>query len=485
MSKRQRRKREKLRRHQPRERPDRLALQLATGAGATVGATLLMGGVAQAACTCTVDSLMYPTDGGHTTLRDALISANTNPGSTITFASGLSGTITLDGLALNIIVPTTISGPGASQLTISGNHASRVFSVNPTTATISGLTITAGSDPGLGPTGGGIYALGADLTVSDSVVTDSHASAGGGIGVRGGGSLTVTSSTISGNTATSIGAGVATFTGGTPATIRNSTISGNTGAGVGGGAYFDYSAPATVENSTIYDNDATGNGGGLFHFGAYDGDPGLTVTGSTITHNTAERGGGIACYGATGGGGHTLTEPILRNTIVFGNNAASADQGADVSCDSNAAPANAGTVPAAFSLLGSVDPGTTIDQTPPGSDILGQDPQLGPLAGNGGPTQTQLPANTSPVVNKGSAFGLTTDQRGLTRPFAFPGVANSTVAGADGSDIGAVELQLPPPAAPTTPAPPAAQKKKKCKKKKHKRSADAAKKKKCKKKKKK
>ena len=68
---------------------------LATGAGVTVGATLLMGGVAQAACTCNVDSLADPTALGHTTLRDAVTSAQANPGSTITFASGLSGTITL------------------------------------------------------------------------------------------------------------------------------------------------------------------------------------------------------------------------------------------------------------------------------------------------------------------------------------------------------------------------------------------------------
>ena len=429
MSKRQRRKRANRRRQEPRERPDRLARQLAAGAGVTVGATLLMGGVAQAACTCTVDSLADPTDPGHTTLRDAITSANANPASTVTFASGLSGTITLDGSQLTMSAPTTISGPGASQLTVSGNHASRVFYVAGTVATISGLTITAGSSGN-----------------------------GGGIAVTGAGSsLTVNSSTISGNTvANGNGAGVWSQNGaGIPTTIRSSTLSGNSGAHFGGGAYFDYSAPATVENSTIYGNSA-GTGGGLYHFGAYDGAPGLTVTGSTITHNTAaNRGGGIACYGATGGAGtHTLTEPILRDTIVFGNTTPAADQGPDISCDFNDAASNAGTVQAAFSLLGSVDPGTMIAQTPPGSDIFGQDPQLGPIANNGGPTQTQLPANTSPVVNKGSAFGLTTDQRGLTRPVAFPGVPNSTAAGADGSDIGAVELQLPaqPPTCKGKPA---------------------------------
>ena len=453
MSKRQRRKREKVRRHEPRERPDRLALQLATGAGATVGATLLMGGVAQAACTCTVDSLADPTDPGHTTLRNAITSANANPGSTITFTSGLSGTITLGGSELLIYALTTISGPGASQLTVSGNHASRVFEVSGTAAKISGLTITAGRVAGLPPftnSGGGIYGGVSDLTVRDSVVADSDADdAGGGIAVRGGGSsLTVASTTISGNTASGDfgGGGVYTQIGaGIPTTIRNSTISGNSTFGAytgGGGAFFDSSAPATVENSTIYGNDAGYYGGGLNHNGFSA--PGLTVTGSTITHNSADRGGGIACYGASFGG-NTLTEPVLRDTIVFGNIAASLDQGPDVSCDHNANPALAGTVPAGFSLLGSVDTGTTIEQTPPGSDIFGQDPYLGPLANNGGPTQTQLPANNSPLVNKGRAFGLTTDQRGLTRPVAFPGVPNSSAAGADGSDIGAIELQSAAP----------------------------------------
>ena len=219
----------------------------------------------------------------------------------------------------------------------------------------------------------------------------------------------------------------------------------------GGGAYFDYSASATLENSTIYGNSA-GTGAGLYHFGAYDGNPGLTVTGSTITHNSAvNRGGGIACYGATGGGGtHNLTEPILRNTIVFGNTAPAPDLGPDVSCDFNNIPSNAGTVQAAFSLIGSPDPGTTLNQS--GPNILGQDPQLGPLASNGGPTQTQKPAPSSPVIDSGSGFGLTTDQRGTGRSLDIPSIPNA--AGGDGSDIGAVELSLAE--GPQAPAPAAA-----------------------------
>ena len=116
------------------------------------------------------------------------------------------------------------------------------------------------------------------------------------------------------------------------------------------------------------------------------------------------------------------------------------------------------------------------------------------LANNGGPTQTLALQPTSPMIDKGSSGGLTDathDQRGLTRPVEFSGTPNA--AGGDGTDIGALEVQLAcagqatpstscagppsPPVAPVSPAAPeeegvqeegkkAAVAKKKCKKKK-------------------
>lgn len=445
MSKRQRRREEKRRRHERnRERP--LGHSLMTGAGVTVGATMLIGGVAQAA-TFTVGTTADPgtatdcTDPANTdcTLRQAITDANSDPGSTITFRSGLSGTITLDSALPIINGPTTITGPGATQIAVSGNDASRPLDIAPSAGDdvrISGLTITHGFTT---DRGGALRSKYADLTLSDVVISDSEAGfGGGGVAAYEGGSLTIVNSTITGNVADR-GAGVETTgASGTSAMIRNSTISGNSGADYGGGVYFDYSSPAAFENSTAYGNSASGSGGGVYHVGAYDGAPGLIVTGSTITHNSAYRGGGLACYGATAGGGsHQLTEPILRNTIVFGNTADADEDGNDVSCDFNNEPGNAGTVPAAFSLIGSVDPGTHLNQT--GPNILGQDPQLGPLADNGGPTQTQKPALSSPVIDQGSAFGLGSDQRGQGRPFEIPSIPNA--AGGDGSDIGAIELQ--------------------------------------------
>jgi Ca2+-binding RTX toxin-like protein len=439
MSKRQRRKREKLRRHEPSERPDRLGRQLAAGAGVTVGATLLMGGVAQAACTCSVDSLADPTDPPHTTLRDAMVSADANPGSTISFASGLSGTITLDSQLPAINYPTIIQGPGASQLTVSGDDSSRPFYLNgfdgAQATTISGLTITGGA----ASVGAGVLSNNMDLTLTGVTLSDNHATeSGGGIQAAAGGSLTIVDSTISGNTASG-GAGLYTFYGsGTPTTIRSSTISGNNAlpgvfAGNFGGAYFDYSSSALVENSTIYGNTAAGRGGGLHHDGREGGGPGLTVRGSTISHNSAgTRGGGVASNGDP-----TDTQPTFENTIIAGN---SAPTGPDVS-------ANDGSMNAAFSLIQAPDPSTTINQT--GPDIFSLDAQLGPLAGNGGPTQTQKPLPSSPVLDRGAAFGLTADQRGSGRPFDIPSLPNA--AGGDGSDIGAVELQ-----ASETPVPAAA-----------------------------
>src|SRR4051794_7775179 len=181
---------------------DRPHRPLVIGAGATVGATLAMSGVAQAACTCNVDSLLDPTDPGHTTLRDALLSANANPGSTITFASGLTGTITLGSELPAINYPTTIQGPGASQLAVSGNHASRDFYLKgldgPDATTISGLTITGGS----GNVGAGILSFDTQLTLNRVVLSDNHATGfGGGLHADLGGSLTILNSTISGNTA--------------------------------------------------------------------------------------------------------------------------------------------------------------------------------------------------------------------------------------------------------------------------------------------
>lgn len=68
----------------------------------------------------------------------------------------------------------------------------------------------------------------------------------------------------------------------------------------------------------------------------------------------------------------------------------------------------------------------------------GQDPLLGNLSDNGGPTDTHALPKESPAVDAGDTV-LNSDQRGRKRPADFNDVPNA--AGGDGSDIGAFELQ--------------------------------------------
>src|SRR5262249_51194626 len=86
-------------------------------------------------------------DSGAGSLRQAVLDANAAPGAdTIAFAGGLSGTVTLSSGEMSITDAVTIGGPGASQLTVSGNHLSRVFRISGSTTdvAISGLTIADG-----------------------------------------------------------------------------------------------------------------------------------------------------------------------------------------------------------------------------------------------------------------------------------------------------------------------------------------------------
>jgi hypothetical protein len=401
-------------------------------------------------------------DAGSGTLRQAIIDANGNSGpDSISFASGLSGQITLASDLPTITEALAINGPGAGQITISGDSLHRIFDLDPTPAgdpvSISGLTLangnpaTSSDDPARA---GAILNQTADLTVSSTALTGNTSAQGGGAVYSGyGGSpttgyladLTIKDSTFSGNTS-SFAVGGAIFFNYGGGKIANTTITGNHADKGGGIGIFHMQRPVELENSTLSGNTATSgtsaNGGGVY---IYYNAAGLTFSSSTITGNSGATGGGINDYAGTYGPAN-LT-PVLENTIVAGNTASVS--GADLYNQ------NGSSFDSAFSLI--QDPsGATINETVAGSDIIGQDPQLSALGSNGGVTQTMVPVGTSPAIDQGSAFGLATDQRGLTRPIELAGFPNSSAAGADGSDIGAVELQSPPEPSPAEPSPPAA-----------------------------
>jgi predicted outer membrane repeat protein len=264
-----------------------------------------------------------------------------------------------------------------------------------------------------------------EVVVRDSLFTDNFGYDGGGVYVSSGvrGSVLIERTTLSGNRAHNSGAGIAFFGPGDaqdPVTIADSTVAGNTAdiAGQGGGiALFTNESPAAIRNTTISGNHSSIGGGGL----TVDTDGAtVTIANSTIAGNSADESGGALYAG----------DPVvLRSSIVAGN---IAPQGPDIFAFEDP------DLSAGFSLIGNTT-GVTLTEDPAGSNIVGADPQLGPLASNGGPTQTRLPALTSPAIDKGIANGLAADQRGLARTGDLSLFANA--AGGDATDIGAVEIQ--------------------------------------------
>jgi hypothetical protein len=274
----------------------------------------------------------------------------------------------------------TIAGAGASTTTVNGNQAGSVFTIDGTTVTLSGLTI----ENGLAVQGGGILNEAEFLTLIDS--------------------------TVSGNTATSDGGGMENDHGATivDSTISDNSASSDTGLGFGGG--IENSGELTIEASTIYGNQADspdGSGGGLDNNGP------LTVTNSTIVGNSATH----------LGGGIWSNESVVFGATIVGENAASI--GPECEGEFN--------VDLGYNLTDNSD--CDFDDV---TDAVNADLELGPLADNGGPTQTVLPGPTSPAVGvipnptTVNTFPLCPgiDQRGVARP--GPVETNCT--------IGAVEV---------------------------------------------
>jgi hypothetical protein len=232
-------------------------------------------------------------DSGVGSLRAEITAAHS--GDTIVFAPALDGqTITLTTGELLIKQNLTLTGPGAGQLTVSGNHASRVFEVaKSATVTLSGLTISNG------------FAVSA-LAKSGYSTTN-----GDGAGILNHGVLTVSGSTLSHNTASS-GRGGSYDGGGIDSdgtlTVGNSTLSYNS-AGGGGGIYNERGGTLTVGNSILSYNTPASGGGGI------GSESTATISGSQLLSNSANSGGGIANWasmtvsGCTIAGNSALTSP--------------------------------------------------------------------------------------------------------------------------------------------------------------------------------
>ena len=323
-------------------------------------------------------------------LRQAILDANANPGAdSIDFDEAATGTITLTmGELPPITDDLTITGPGVFALTIDGNHASRVFEINSeVTVNISGLTISNGT----ATTGGGILNQGT-LTLTNAVVSGNSAFDGAGILNNTSSMLTITNSTLSGNSASIVGGGIWNNTS-SILTITNSTLSGNS-ANDGGGIYNLGTGPATltITNSTLSGNSAT-QGGGIRNGGT------ANISFTTLSGNSANLGGGIFNDSAS-----TVN---IKNSLVA--NSALGGDCSNLGGTWNATGKN-------FSTSAACPGFTQVPSTGPGGL------NLGPLADNGGNTQTHalLPGSiaidAAPDCTDVGGSSVGTDQRGIGRP---------------------------------------------------------------------
>jgi hypothetical protein len=252
----------------------------------------------------------------------------------------------------------------------------------------------------------------------------------GGGGIENGGTLTLSNSTVSGNTARGFGdsfggGGINNF--GT-AIIRNSTVSGN--GGPFGGGISNAFGTLTLINSTLFGNYAAYSGGGIANAGT------LTVSNSTLSENYSVCDGGAIstpisfslCIPGIGNSAPTT----LKNTIVANSRSGGNCQGTFISAGHNVSD------DASCSFSGPGD----LNSTPAGLDPGG-------LKDNGGPTHTIALLPTSPAVHGVPLSSCTavdgtpiaTDQRGIPRP---QGLA---------CDIGAYEylaITAPAPTSGTT-----------------------------------
>jgi CSLREA domain-containing protein len=342
---------------------------------------------------------------GKCSLRAAIAEANVaTGGSEITVPAGtytLSLTSGADAGDLDITRSVTITGaarqPGPDATTIDGNGTDRILDIAGGNVTVRGVVLRNGH-PATGDGGAARVAAGAALTVRDSAIHDNTAERGGGI--ESDGTLTVGTSALYRNQSTQRGGGI--YATGS-LTVGNTTLSGNTASGGGG---------VSSQGST-------------------------TITHATITANQAggDSGGGVQKSGGT---------TTITASIVYGNVGKS---GPDCIGSPNFVGVN---------ILGSragCKPGGATPQT--------NDPQLGPLADNGGPTPTHALAATSPAVDRVTPClaGVTTDQRGQPRPspggcdvgaFELVPLSVSVAFGPDGGTVGAGAATVPLADIPTT-----------------------------------
>lgn len=391
-------------------------------------------------------------DDGFDTLRHAALIANS--GDTVDLSGLICSKITLQSGAIAVsAADLTIVGPGRQKLAIDAAKADRVFKHDGLgTLTLNDVTVSNGKVAADAAYGGCIYSKGS-VSLNRSTVTGCEAAGqtkavGGAIVAFA--KVTAKGSELSSNKATaSVGADATLAAAGGAVfaveklQLYNSALSGNVAQAALGKAYGggSFSSALSAKYSTLSGNQSTGAGDAVGKnygvAGAAISSGNTQIIASTIDHNTADAAGALLFLSGYG------TVSIAQSTIS--SNTGTLGIGA-MGCNADVSIYNS-TI--AFNVSGSLAPfgiqfnygmamqSTIIADNPP-LDIVGEaitgghnliknayagmilpmdtitlDPQLGPLAFNGGTTRTHAVGANSPAVNNGAnPSNYPKDQRG-------------------------------------------------------------------------
>ena len=161
--------------------------------------------------------------------------------------------------------------------------------------TIGGTASTAGNVIAFNASTGIAVGVGAtDQSTGNVILNDSiQSNAGGGVDNDSSGVLTISGSTISGNSTSGSGGGVVNESSGT-VTITSSTIASNS-AGTDGGGIDNEVGTMTLDNTNVEDNTASANGGGISNAGT------LLLSDTTSLTGDSEHRWGLVQHGQPDG----------------------------------------------------------------------------------------------------------------------------------------------------------------------------------------
>lgn len=338
---------------------------------------------------------------GRGSLRNAILCANDTAGQqAIQFDLGTgSHTITLFS-EIPITDDLVIEGDPDLQITISGNAASRIFTVdNAATIEISNLRLIDGISTN---DGGAIHINSGDVLLERCELS-------GHLADERGGAIYVENANLS---------------------IRDSTISASSSGTNGGAINANTGSTLNMVQSTISGNSSGHHGGGLF---AKQGT--VRIVSSTVTRNTADtRDGGFDGGGIRRASG-TTTFIYVGNSVIAENTDASTfgDIHPDVSGD---------FLSLGHNFIGITDGSTGLDlrvnNDKAGDSSSPLEPQLSALQLNGGGILTHKPLFNSPLVEAANP-DLFSDRAWNGNPPAEDQRGNARIQNAN-PDIGTIEF---------------------------------------------